>query len=370
MSNETLEKRYLAINEELEQWDYKPCDCDGLELKIREFGGGEHYVKQCNNCGRQKGGSIRKADALIALNGRTPRVFDSTIEEVYDNHYKVRAETRSKLWKEKMELELEMSGRPSSLFPNFHEIQEKKNKAKEKLETVISAIAEEFGETSARQILMRSLVEINKQKYLEKVKKTERFSDEGELKHWLVNNLSVDFDFYAEVWGRHLAENINVRVDFIAVPKAHLVANGFDPSPFAVEVKYIRQEEGFTRKSSRAFWQTISYNDSEFNLNGHIFKPKFSILFTNLAFQQEMELVRNYGWDTENDVMEWEGMLHLANHANVGLFHITGDKNEFRSWRIKFAGGTYFSYGIDNNGERSGQISNSDVINKVRLGNF
>ncbi|EOA6545619.1 TPA: hypothetical protein ACGU7E_004557 [Vibrio vulnificus] len=370
MSNETLEKRYSAISEELEQWDHNPCDCNSLELKIREFGGGVHYVKQCNNCGRQKGGSIKKADALVALNGCSPRAFDPTIEELYDNQYKTRAETWSKLWKEKMALELEMSGRPTYSFPNFHEIQEKKDKAKEKLMTVVSAIAEEFGETSARQILMRSLVDINKQKYLENVKNTERFSDEGELKRWLVNNLSIDFDFYAEVWGRHLAENINVRVDFIAVPKAHLVENGFDPSPFAIEVKYIRQEEGFTRKSSRAFWQTISYNDSEFNLNGHIFKPKFSILFTNLAFQQEMDLVRNYGWDTENDVMEWEGMLHLANHANVGLFHITGQKEKFCSWRIKFAGGTYFSYGIDNNGERSGQISNSDVINKVRVGNF
>ncbi|ULN65632.1 hypothetical protein MID13_07510 [Vibrio gigantis] len=132
MSNETLENRYLAISEELEQYDYNPCDCNRLELKIREFGGGVHYVKQCNNCGRQKGGSIKKADALVSLNGCSPRAFDPTIEEIYDNQYKVRVETRSKLWKEKMALELEMSGRSANSFPNFHEIQEKKDKAKEK----------------------------------------------------------------------------------------------------------------------------------------------------------------------------------------------------------------------------------------------
>ncbi|HHF2887926.1 TPA: hypothetical protein ACPJZ6_004620 [Vibrio diabolicus] len=371
MAIDSLVERYIELQEEYEKYESKLCECENsLELKCRHFGNGVHYVYQCNFCGRQRGGSLKKADALSLLNGSKPREFDLSIEEVYNQKSQLKVEHRIRLWSEIRQLEAEMAGRPSYTFPSFHEIQKEKNKANEKLTDVIESIANEFSEQAVKRMLMQSVEELKKREYLENIKKTDRFTCEDELKDWLVNNLSADFDFYPEVWGVHLAEQKDIRVDYIAVPKQHLVDAGFDSSPFAVEVKYICQENGFTRKTSRAFWQTVTYNDSQFNLNGLMFKPKFSILFTNLAFVQEMELVRDYGVDAENDTMEWKGMLHLANHANVGLMHITGSKSQFRSWRIKFAGGTYFSGGFDTMGNRSLSLSNRNLVEKVRVGNF
>ncbi|MFP3458515.1 hypothetical protein R0J89_19900, partial [Psychrobacter sp. SIMBA_152] len=59
-----------------------PCNCEmHKEIKTREFGGGTHYVYQCNKLGEQRGGSLKKIDAIKMLNGKKPKVFDSNIEE-------------------------------------------------------------------------------------------------------------------------------------------------------------------------------------------------------------------------------------------------------------------------------------------------
>ena len=169
--------------------------------------------------------------------------------------------------------------------------------------------------------------------------------------------------------GVHLAENVNVRIDFILYPKPHLVEEGFVEEPFGVEVKYFKQEDGFTHKTSRGIWQTISYNDCQFTLNGQQFKTKFCLLFSNLSFSSESALIKNLGHEWENDQIEWKGMLHVANHARVGTLAIRGDKTSLTGWGINFAGGTYFVRGPHHDG-RQYRLSNVDMINKIRIGNF
>ena len=69
---------------DLEALSLASCDCDmHLEIKIREFGGGIHYVRQCTVCGRHRGGSLKKDQALKELNGRTPPQFDPSIESIF-----------------------------------------------------------------------------------------------------------------------------------------------------------------------------------------------------------------------------------------------------------------------------------------------
>lgn len=70
MNNDFTIAKIEDIDRQIALLLYKPCECDlHLEIKIRVFGGGEHYVRQCNNCGRQKGGALKAIDALDELKG-------------------------------------------------------------------------------------------------------------------------------------------------------------------------------------------------------------------------------------------------------------------------------------------------------------
>ena len=62
-------------------------------------------------------------------------------------------------------------------------------------------------------------------------------------------------------------------------------------------------------------------------------------------------------------------MIHVANHARVGTLSINGDKQGLTGWGIRFAGGTYFVRSAYND-ETTYRLSNSDTINKMRIGNF
>ncbi|MDX1771064.1 MAG: hypothetical protein R3328_06030 [Planococcaceae bacterium] len=367
MDKDALIERYVDIGLQLEDVVFEACDCDlHLELKVRYFGNGSHYVYQCNNCGEQRGGSLKKTEALHLLNGLTPKEFDPSIEELSRQTYKIELDKYRALLDERRKIEAQYLG-IACLPLDEHKI--KLDDYKSKLNELVDEMTEEVGSSMASRVLINATVQLKKAEYLKKENETDRFESEFELKTWLVKFLSQDFDLYPEVSGVHLFEKVNVRIDFVAVPKRHLVDDGFDPTPFGIEVKYFRQENQFTHKTSRAFWQTISYNDSEFFFHGQNMKLKYSVLFSNLSFDNELALVRNYGADVENDLMEWKGMLHLANHANVGQLAINGDKNSCDGWYLKFAGGRYFSK-LTKDGEVHYSLSNKNVINKVRVGNF
>ncbi|WP_412522365.1 hypothetical protein [Shewanella algae] len=377
MNRDEVIQRYHELSELIDSYEYRPCPCeDYKEIRLRYFGGGRHYVYQCTLCGEQRGGSLKSNDALKLLNGVELKEFDPKLAEMVRNRNSLKAKEVAAIHKEMWDLERLLSVKKENYYhalsPDVNFIDEYQATRK-KLEKSLDAIKEELidslGEEVAARYLTNAIVSIRKKQYLENVKSTDRFTCEDELKRWLVKYLSEDFDLFPEVCGYHQFENVNVRIDFIAFPKKHLIDKGFCAEPFGIEVKYFNQENGFTRKTSRGFWQAISYNDCWFDLNGHSTKLKFSLLFSNLAFEAEMKLVRNYGYNNENDVMEWIGMLHLANHANVGLLGVYGDKHNCLSWAIKFAGGVYFS-ASKRPDKIDFRLSNSNVINKVRIGNF
>lgn len=90
---------------DLEALSLASCDCDAhLEVKIREFGGGIHYVRQCTVCGRHRGGSLKKDQALKELNGLTPPQFDPSIEDIFYQKRRAISAEIMKLTAEKQQL--------------------------------------------------------------------------------------------------------------------------------------------------------------------------------------------------------------------------------------------------------------------------
>ncbi len=353
-----------------------------LAIRTREVrGGNKHFVYQCQICGEQRRSALSKKMAMEKNGGTEPAGFDDLLIAEYESY-------RSRISKNSTNIH-SIRGRLTAILRGFgrlddttskdelRRIQEQKDEEKKQrlshLESSISdsleKIAVEFGDEKAISYLMTQIVSRKKMKHEELLKSTDRFSSEEELKQWFKANLSDDFEIYEEVWGTHLAEDVNVRIDFILYPKEHLIAEGFITEPFGVEAKYFKQESGFTRKTSRGIWQAISYNDCVFHLDNQNFKIKFCLLFSNLSFSEESKLIKNFGLETENDTVEWSGMLHVANHARVGKLSVRGDKGGIRGWTIGFVGGSYFSC-YSNDKEKSFHLSDPHVIEKVRVGNF
>lgn len=346
-----------------------PCECDKhLEIKIRFFGGGKHYVKQCNACGEQRGGSLRASDAIPLLAGTTPREFDPSIEEARRLESRIFSEQTSKLLSEASQLKIILYGQPDWKALQIVE-RERHEKATATLSKSVDTLVEQFGVTDAVGFLIRETVRLKKRAHDDFKQKVNRFSSEAELKDWFEHKFAKDFHISREVKGLHLAEDVPVRIDYLLRARRHLIEAGFETRPFGVEVKFFRQEDGFTHKTSRGIWQTISYNDCEFYVEEGSVKPKFSLIFSNLSFEDELQLVNNFGFEFENDKFEWRGMLHLANHANVGCLNAKGTRDQSRGWEIRFVGGIYFSCDVFQD-RITYNKSNENVINKVRVGNF
>lgn len=346
-----------------------PCNCEEhKEIKTRKFGNGVHYVYQCSQCGQQRGGSLKKIDAIKLLNGKQPEIFDPSIEEERYITNRMAYEEINSLWEEERKITNTIYGYPdyqSALLEEQKRFEEVNNK----LAQYITIIKDDFGSEKIIRALINQTVLLKKEKYKKLRETTRRFTSENELKNWFHEKLSTDFYIYPEVNGTHVSENAHVRIDYILFPKDKLIKEGFKPAHFGVEIKYFNQENEFTHKTSRGLWQTISYNDSIFHLNNNKIKLQYSLIFSNLSFPNEMALVKNYGYEMENDQLEWRGMIHVANHARVGSLEIKGDRDEYKGWTIRFAGGTYFGSTICNDKEKYNK-SNDDVINKVRIGNF
>lgn len=345
------------------------CECDKhLEIKIRYFGNGKHFVKQCNACGEQRGGSLKSTDAIVLLAGALPREFNPSIEEARRLKSQILNERISELSSESKRLKLALYGQPDWSSLQLVE-QEKHEKAAAHLYQNVNALVEQFGVASTVGFLVREMVRLKKSVHDDFKQNVHRFSSEAELKDWFEYKFSKDFIISREVKGRHLAEDVPVRIDYLLRARPHLINAGFETMTFGVEVKYFRQEEGFTHKTSRGIWQAISYNDCEFYVEESTVKPKFCLIFSNLSFEDELQLVKSFGFEFENDKFEWRGMLHLANHANVGCLNVKGARDQYRGWEMRFVGGIYFSCSIFRECATYSK-SNVNVINKVRIGNF
>ena len=140
------------------------------------------------------------------------------------------------------------------------------------------------------------------------------------LKNNLIVNLSKDFEVLEEVWGYHPIYETRVRIDILLKAKPHLIAEGFTDEWFGVECKWVEGAIGQTSKTNRLVWQSITYAQSTFEIQGNSVRPRFVAVFTPDRLEQSIE-------------------RHLATLLGVGLYGCVGKLYFYRdgSWGIKFA---------------------------------
>jgi hypothetical protein len=343
------------------------CECAKfLVLRRRRISQSDHYVKQCSKCGRQVGNAVSKASVVERLSKGKILGFDESI-------CTIRAADDSILYKElsvlssmKHDYELGRVPNPTVELSRYaqEQIEESSN-----FGNYVNSLSSRLGDGQVSRMLIDQYIRLVSLKRNEALLSPDRFKSEIELKAWFQNHMMCDFDFQEEAKGRHISEPVNVRIDFMVKAKPHLLNLGFDPAPFGVEVKYLPQEDSFLGKASAAVWQSISYNYCEFSSFGKTFRPKYVLIFSNLSFESEMNLLQTASSGYDNDRSEWRGLCHVANHARVGFLKIRGSRFNHLGWRIDFAGASYFYKSL--NGEVMDYVKgNPNVINKLRIGNF
>lgn len=136
----------------------------------------------------------------------------------------------------------------------------------------------------------------------------------------LLPRLAADFEILREVRGVHPIEGDGVRIDLMARGKSHLVLSGFTDQWFGIECKWADRIGGTTSKTTRMVWQSITYAQSTFSIQGVSIRPAFVAVYTpdNLYSLIEQHL---------------KHLLGLALYGNVGRLHFYRDG----AWGIKFA---------------------------------
>lgn len=132
-----------------------------------------------------------------------------------------------------------------------------------------------------------------------------------------------------------MIEQTSVSIDFLLFPKPHLIADGFDPVWFGIEAKHIRDfKRGDLGKKSKLVWQSITYAQSAFYIDGDTVRPFFVLLYIG-----EDEFGQNESG--ERAAVSWRALINLAQYANVGWL----STNPRYGWVIRFGGGTYYRRG-------------------------
>ncbi|CAN7782894.1 hypothetical protein LJR175_008253 [Variovorax sp. LjRoot175] len=329
-----------------------PDDRHETELRKRTFSNGScHLVQQCMRCGRQIGGAIGKRAPRPA---QEPEEFDQAIER----RYGAVSSEYSALLSERLMDRTAGEALPSEV------VQDRRQCLGDSFDELLASSSAGVEESEALDIFAGRIGAARARRRQILAKQIDRFESEEQLRVWLVQHLSGEFDLHPEVPGRHLAEGVGVRIDYLAVPKPHLVNEGFAPEPFGIEVKHINPLDGFTRRASRALWQTISYTDSAFDFGPHPIRLRFAVLFSNLAFEAERQLLKH------DDFQQWHAFTNLAHHSNVGTLEIKGDKNKCDGWFIAFSSGNYFYRRSIYGGDVVYVKPSTNTINKMRIGNF
>lgn len=324
----------ISVEERLEQLraalDRVRCDDSRphqTELRRRIVtGGAVHYVQQCQRCGNQVG-SASPRPAVV------PMDFDLSIAEqsrevMRQEAELLREQARAKFGGEAID----------DPFDPIAARTEARNHIADSFDDLLARMSDIDGEATAMTIFRRRIRDIEKKRRNELASATDRFTSETELATWLKMHLASDFHLHQEVRGRHLAEDLGVRIDFVAYPRQHLIDAGFEPGPFGIEVKFINPMSGFSRKASRAFWQTVTYTDSEFYVDG-VPKPvrlNFAMLFSNLGFEAEYKLL------DADDTEQWHAFVNLAHHSKVARLEVKGSKTSLERWTIMFSSNAYF----------------------------
>ena len=143
---------------------------------------------------------------------------------------------------------------------------------------------------------------------------------EARLTEELIQAIEYDFDILREVTGHHPIYKKNVRIDLMLKAKPHLQAEGFTGEWFGVECKWSDTIHGATSKTTRLVWQSITYAQSTFNINGENITPSFIAVYT------PRDLPSIIGKHLDR-------LLDLGLYGNVGRLYLYKDQ----SWGIKFA---------------------------------
>jgi hypothetical protein len=145
--------------------------------------------------------------------------------------------------------------------------------------------------------------------------------NEENLKCQFIEAINKDFEIKSDVVGSFLVDNSRVIIDYLLLPKSHLIEKGFRPNWFGVEVKSPDGEGA--KKAIRVAWQAITYSQSEFEGS----RPDFVLIYPPLSTF----------FHKPNDAYYLTCMLQKA---NVGYLE-TNPKT--KKWKIKFGANLYFS---------------------------
>ncbi len=348
---------YERIEKQISELYCDMADHEG-ELRLRKQKNGScHYVKQCQKCGAQIGNALKYNSSEVIEAGPDVPFFDETISDRYENFL---ACLKNKLFDSK-----------TNRNPSPAVYKSEKQIKRDNLIDEINLLFRKAGDINEQDFLEAELIRKLREmvNIFDQYDDFKSFSSENEIEEWLINNLSTDFYFYRQVPGKHISDGVKVKIDFLIFPKKHLINHGFSESFIGVEVKFFHPSNKFGKKSSRSWWQTISYLDCEFFLKDKIIKPKFCLLFSNLSFEGEIEYLKKYYGKDDNDVVIWRSYKQLANHARVGSLEIYGRPENNVGWGIHFANSPYFQARI-NQGQFHYILSTQNLVGKVRIGNF
>jgi len=173
------------------------------------------------------------------------------------------------------------------------------------------------------------------------------FLDENELSVWLQDFLAPDFFILPEVSGKHLIEKTGTRIDFLLMPKPHIVATGFPQIIFGIEVKYITKEET-CKQVAKVYMQAIAYANSVFNVGKQFteymnkagiqcdpfVRPAFVLVFSNLFFRQGFITKKEDRETFERHSWVMYGMSKIAAHQKVGDLKITRYKSAIIGYQM------------------------------------
>lgn len=142
---------------------------------------------------------------------------------------------------------------------------------------------------------------------------------ETELTRQLIRGIEGDFEILREVAGCHPIYDASVRIDLMLRAKPHLQAAGFTSDWFGVECKWFDVIDGATSKATRMVWQSITYAQSTFLINGKKVTPSFVVVHIPGSIPRAIDEHLN-------------SLLSLGHYGNVGRLYFYNDG----FWGIKF----------------------------------
>lgn len=167
---------------------------------------------------------------------------------------------------------------------------------------------------------------------------------ESRLTADLIRRLAPDFEILREIRGVHPIDGEGVRIDLMARGRSHLVERGFTNQWFGIECKWADRIGGTTSKTTRMVWQSITYAQSRFGVNGTPVRPAFVAVYTPEDLHSLIE-------------RHLKHLLALGLYGNVGRLYFYRDG----TWGIRFAN-------IYARASQSGLYVNRSQLPKPRVG--